>query len=751
MQELKYIAIIAALCLLFFSTILYNPSGLIYSNVSDIVHQYYPYIIFLKSNLEKGILPLWNPLLMAGLPWAASPDTNTLYPPTLIASAVLPPHLAVNYLIVFHIFLAGLFMYLYLREVKVPSQPSLFGALAFMFSGFILVRVYAGHFSIINSISWIPLIFLLIEKTVKSKSALIPMLLGAVYSLQFLGSQPQIPIYTFIASSFYYLYRHFSEKTDYSSILKTAAIALAMFLGISAIQILPAYEMLKLSVRGNGLPYDQLTSASLPPAQLISLILPEFFGTSLDYTKWGESNFWELSSYVGILTIILAGIALLTNRDKLTFFYLALIAFSILYAFGKFNPFFDIVSAIPFLNTFRIPSRFLLFFSFSISVLAAIGMNKFLHNYQKMGNLNKLLSVLVAICLIVVAGSLLAKQKILESADLFAQQRLAEAESDGPISSTVSTLLAQHGVRYFTDRIFNHIIENIATLTISLLALMAVYKLVQGKSNLKKFVPWLIILILLFDLWTFGLKYNSRTLDVGYESKIDLPDKSDYRIVSPPEIYLIDEAELTKRSIQRFDGYYVAKLDDYDKFYEAARVRPNLMKIGNVAYYFVNNGTAILQESLPRAFFVYSSNVILNSVDQFTAMANDDFDPEKTLIIGNRLAEIDVIVPLNITSYEANSVEIEVNNKAEGYLVLLDKWYPGWKVYIDGKEGSVLKAYGIMRGVEINSNVKSVKFSFEPETFKIGSYITAISLSVLIITSILTIRKRSFRPRAFNY
>ncbi len=742
MRELPYLAI-AILCLAFFSTVILSTNYLIYSNASDIVNQYYPYLILLKDSITAGTLPLWNPLLMGGFPWFGNPDSNLFYLPTLAFTIVFPPYLALNYLIIFHVFLAGIFMFLYLREIKIPSQVSIFGAISFMFSGFIITRIYAGHFSIINTITWIPLIFLLIEKSAKNHLTIFPMSLGLVLGMQFLGSQPQIFIYTLIVASGYYIFRHMYQ-TSKAEIIKKAIIVFVFLFGISAIQLLPSYEFFKHSVRSGGLSYDQIISSSLPPHQLISLILPEFFGTALDFTTWGASNFWELTGYVGILPIVFSLLAFITKRDKLTIFFTSLAIFSILYSFGKFNPLFNVVEFIPFLNSFRIPARFLLFFVFSISVLASIGLNRFLTAPHCAKSLIKIIFTGSIVTVGILILSMVFKENILTFAEVLAKSRLTEAALIDPISPTITSLLEKEGIAYFTTRIYSHILGNFMVLTISFISIVFVYHLLSKRIIKKNQALAFIIMILVLDLFSFGLKYIS-TNQTSSEVTLGLPeDTASYRILSLPESYLIDQAELAKRGIQRFDGYYVAKLSYYNEFFEIAKERSTLLQIGNVKYIYANNGTPKYQDSLPRAFFVYGDKVP-TSGNHLEIMKQPDFDPTKILLIGDSVVDIKKIAPLKITDYEPNSLEIEVNNTDKGFLVLLDTWYPGWKAYIGSEEVPVKRAYYIMRGVEITSSIGNIRFNFEPRLLTVGAVVTTITILATIIIIFVVIRKSKYK------
>lgn len=58
---------------------------------SDVVRYDYPNAVYLHGVLSRGRLPSWNPYQMAGMPLLGLHQLGTLYPPTTILTAILPP------------------------------------------------------------------------------------------------------------------------------------------------------------------------------------------------------------------------------------------------------------------------------------------------------------------------------------------------------------------------------------------------------------------------------------------------------------------------------------------------------------------------------------------------------------------------------------------------------------------------------------------------------------------------------------
>jgi uncharacterized membrane protein YfhO len=94
-------------------------------------------------------------------------------------------------------------------------------------------------------------------------------------------------------------------------------------------------------------------------------------------------------------------------------------------------------------------------------------------------------------------------------------------------------------------------------------------------------------------------------------------------------------------------------------------------------------------------------------------------------------------------SYEPNSVDISVENPRDGFLVLLDCYYPGWKAYLDDNPTDIFKADYIFRAVRVPKGKHLVKFSYQPDSLRIGLLISFAFFSSGIVLSFF-LRKKAF-------
>ncbi len=157
--------------------------------------------------------------------------------------------------------------------------------------------------------------------------------------------------------------------------LITLLMATILAGAISAPQSLPTTQLILLSDRKFGLPPSEIFKYPYPVINLITFISPNFFGTpkngTYPLTNSEQGLYWENTAYLGLFPLILA-IAVLTKKKKSAFekSLIALTLSSLLLAVGKKTA---LIFLLPFpgFSFMRIPSRFLLLTTFSLSALGA--------------------------------------------------------------------------------------------------------------------------------------------------------------------------------------------------------------------------------------------------------------------------------------------------------------------------------------------------------------------------------------------
>lgn len=91
---------------------------------------------------------------------------------------------------------------------------------------------------------------------------------------------------------------------------------------------------------------------SLPPMNLLTLIAPDFFGGAHS-TYWGKWYWWEMTLFTGVVGVLLAIVGMVGGRIKARWAMLGTIAMTLLLAFGKYTPLFDLLYRLPVMNSLR--------------------------------------------------------------------------------------------------------------------------------------------------------------------------------------------------------------------------------------------------------------------------------------------------------------------------------------------------------------------------------------------------------------
>ena len=355
------------------------PNGPPYKNflITDSVRQQYVWRQFSINEFKQGRIPWWNPYNFSGNPHLANFQSASLYPLNLVFAAT-DFTTAWNMLVISQMLLGANFMYLFLRNKKLEKTSSLFGGLAWIFSGFFVVWLEwntAAHVAI-----WSPLILLSIEKIFEKSSIKWSLILFTSLLSQSMAGYPQPWVYLSLLQGLYLLYRWQIKKRPLKKLGMLAAIYLA-FLIPALFQLLPTLEFGALSnrVADQG---EILTRSDwfLPKPQLIQSIIPDFFGNPATLNYWGEFNYTEFVSYVGVTAFVLVLCSIFTRKKiQPTWFFIITLATSLLLATKNPISIWQFKLNIPFISSSQ-PSRWLVVTNLSTSILAAIGLDNLLKN-----------------------------------------------------------------------------------------------------------------------------------------------------------------------------------------------------------------------------------------------------------------------------------------------------------------------------------------------------------------------------------
>jgi hypothetical protein len=300
----------------------------------DLRALFIPWLEFARGQVLAGHLPTWDPYHFAGYPFSANPQGALFYPPTWIVLA-LPANVAVGWLTGLHIWLAGVGMLILTRRLGAARLPAMLAAISYAFSGFVSARIWAGHLGVVMGLGWLPWLLTAYLWSVERGAGWAAVAAGGVVGLDVLSSHSEFVLYSALIWLAFVIYVGV-QGGRWGLAARQAIIMGAVGVGLGAVQLLPFAQLLAHSARLARGVYQYASRYSLPPAHLITLIVPEFFGEPTHAGYWSVENFEELTYYVGLLPLLGLGLGL-HRPTRLTWLYVALGACGLLAAMGSYG------------------------------------------------------------------------------------------------------------------------------------------------------------------------------------------------------------------------------------------------------------------------------------------------------------------------------------------------------------------------------------------------------------------------------
>ena len=121
-------------------------------------------------------------------------------------------------------------------------------------------------------------------------------------------------------------------------------------------------------------------------------------------------------------------------------------------------------------------------------------------------------------------------------------------------------------------------------------------------------------------------------------------------------------------------------------------------------------------------------------------LSSEAFKPREEVILSEPLpvtANENFRGQAKFLRYTHHLADIEASLESPGILVLADSFYPGWRVFINGQEGKILRANYFFRGVRLPAGEHRVEFRYEPRWFMWGLFISIGTLTLTVVLFVL--------------
>jgi len=317
---------------------------------------FHPLSALVNEYVQGGTPPLWNPWSNCGMPFMADPQIGALYPGNL------PLYLwdfptGFRVWLGLHVWMLFAFMYFWLRDRSLGPAAALFGGAAAALNGYAIYHV--GYMSTFASLAWAPFLLHAWEKRRWTG-------LSAGAALQLLAGHPQFHYMTLLAIAALSL----AQRPTWRLWGRTG-LALAAGYALAAVQLFPAVELIRGSVRAGALSFSFATTFSQPPAQLAKML---FVPQWVHWRPETQGDPFIVVFYMGTVALLCAAWAVAKAPGRRTGPALGLLAFGALLSLGSHTPLYKpLFYALPGLNLFRYPGQWMGLVLIALTLLASEG------------------------------------------------------------------------------------------------------------------------------------------------------------------------------------------------------------------------------------------------------------------------------------------------------------------------------------------------------------------------------------------
>lgn len=267
--------------------------------MSDIVSIIYQWKTLSIESLKQGQFPFWTDKYLLGVPLFANFQNSLINLTNIPFFLTSNNSLAWTWMLFFQLLFSLFSSYFCLRVFKFKKISSIIGSLTFSISLFSIVWLEYGIHTYVAA--FLPLLFVCVEKYSQSHKVKYLVFLSLLVALQFYGGYPQYSIFSLVIISLYYI---FFVKQEKISKYGKYFIFISLGLLLCAPLLIPGYELTNRSIRDIDTTAQDQTLGFLPLRNLLTLPIPNFWGSPSTYDYSGIGFYDNNAIFPGTLALI---------------------------------------------------------------------------------------------------------------------------------------------------------------------------------------------------------------------------------------------------------------------------------------------------------------------------------------------------------------------------------------------------------------------------------------------------------------
>ena len=701
----------------------------------DYSAQFVAFAGYQYQRLSQGEVPLWNPYNNGGLPFIGDTQAAVFYPPRWITIGLSSlaggwSYNALQLEMTAHVLMYSLLMYLFMRRLTLGKKLSPLAALVAA-----IVIAYGGYtgsypplqLAVLEAAIWFPLACLGILEATRAGKLSHPYLAlaGVALGLSWLAGHPQTSWFMTYVLCAYFAFRTYRQRIGWREFLLGGLGIGVVTVGLTAVTLLPGIEYLLHTSRvglgfeqkGNGFPFKDLAQFVFP----------------------GSVSLWS-PLYIGLPSIFFVSVALVRNVGESRFWF-AIASVGLILSFGANAPFYHLAySLIPGLRFFRGQERAAFVVANSLAIVVGFGVVA-AGNWHNHFNRERALlwwRRFAALFLVVAFGAF-----VVWMGDSLRWGAFFDIASRSAAITVLSALLFYAFVRKPHQAIAQFAL--IALITFDLFSVSldhpGTYDPIPYTGQLDMAPPPLVQTVMLDQNGGQPLRVDGfRGLQGNFGSLYGLMDM---RGISP--LFLEGPYQIIHRNYvnnplawELFAVKYV-----YSES-ETLSVPSKVIATGDDP-----EGKIQLHElGDPRPFvhLIYHADVV--DSDAFARALMDDprYDVRSKVVL-HKMPNLEL--PTNkvagtaiVESYEAEEIVIEVDTSENAILSIAQPHYVGWEAQLDKQPVEFLRAYGGLSAVEIPEGHHRLRLRYNPQSYAIGSGLSAAAWLALALLAIVKLVRR---------
>ncbi|HEU4701953.1 MAG TPA: hypothetical protein VFS37_05665 [Conexibacter sp.] len=739
-----------------------------------------------RSLLHDGVLPLWNPHALTGVPFISNPQTG-LFSPFALPLWVLPFGWALGAAAALKLWVGGLGAYLLARELRLGFLPGLLAGVAFAFSSqnvmWLAPEIVPGVAVLLPWMLW------LVERLLRGGGTGNAVALACVTAAALGGGHPGTQVHVLVAAGLYALLRTAlgRERAPPSSRAQLRPLALALgglAVGVALMGALMLPEILSsrdtvgtLARRGGRGTLPGLDH--MPFGAIRTPLFPDWWGrpsgfeTPSSPLHSGNVNYQERTFYAGVVALLLAAVGF-TNRSALRRQAPLAIVGALGLAIALHAPgLWWLAGHLPPLSLVE-NQRLHFVFELAVAVLAAFGLQAVLERPHERGR-----QLAVALVAIAVGAS-------------------------AALTSGASAADAERVVRHFlTGRDFARtgVVEltAVAWFLVFALGVLVALLVLRARPGWRLAAAGGLVLLAALDAFHFAHGYNPMappaavpprsTPAIAYLQQ----HRSEGRVVGvelalPPEVAIRYELADVRGyappfPTKRFLALWRAASPAQEPWLPTTfdQLTPAAVQVtGALGARFVvaNAGTALPPaggdpalgalervyaasdatifrnpRAAPRAFVPAQVETVPDAATANATLADSAFDASRTVVVeqdqpGHPLTG--ARGSARIVAERNAAVTLRARLDRPGVVVLADQLLDGWSVRVDGRPARPLRVNAVLRGVAVDAGTHTIEWRYRVPGLRAGVALSSAAALLLLAVALAprVRRQRSTSTRA---